>query len=190
MQVSCPNCRARYAVDPLAIGPTGRIVQCARCSDRWFQTVKLEPSAAVAPPVDDVSVPDVPASPRLAETIGLPGLPGLPRLIERFSFLARFKPSLPQMARRRQAMPEASREGRREPRLDAAAPIPDFVIRPQTRGASLPALIEPKASRRISLVLAGALVLLVLLVAGLVAFRDELAGEPSVQWRLLPHINT
>src|SRR5476649_185741 len=39
MQVICPNCGARYAVDPLAIGPVGRIVQCARCSHRWLQTV-------------------------------------------------------------------------------------------------------------------------------------------------------
>lgn len=37
MIVTCSNCRARYAVDPLAIGPTGRTVQCARCSHRWFQ---------------------------------------------------------------------------------------------------------------------------------------------------------
>ncbi len=39
MQVTCPNCRARYAVDPLAIGPLGRTVQCARCAHRWFETV-------------------------------------------------------------------------------------------------------------------------------------------------------
>ncbi len=37
MQVTCPNCGARYAVDPLAIGPTGRTVQCARCSHRWYE---------------------------------------------------------------------------------------------------------------------------------------------------------
>ena len=35
MHVTCPNCGARYAVDPLAIGPAGRTVQCARCSHRW-----------------------------------------------------------------------------------------------------------------------------------------------------------
>lgn len=37
MIVTCSNCRARYAVDPLAIGPTGRTVECARCHHRWFQ---------------------------------------------------------------------------------------------------------------------------------------------------------
>ena len=37
MQVTCPNCRARYAVDPLAIGPSGRIVQCARACTSEFE---------------------------------------------------------------------------------------------------------------------------------------------------------
>jgi predicted Zn finger-like uncharacterized protein len=53
MQVTCPNCAARYAVDPLAIGPTGRTVQCARCHDRWFQTVEREravPDLVIRPP--------------------------------------------------------------------------------------------------------------------------------------------
>jgi len=35
MHVTCSNCGARYIVDPLAIGPTGRTVQCARCNHRW-----------------------------------------------------------------------------------------------------------------------------------------------------------
>jgi predicted Zn finger-like uncharacterized protein len=37
MHVICSNCGARYIVDPLAIGPTGRTVQCARCNHRWFE---------------------------------------------------------------------------------------------------------------------------------------------------------
>ena len=40
MVVTCPNCGSRYAVDPLAIGPAGRTVQCVRCDHRWFQTVE------------------------------------------------------------------------------------------------------------------------------------------------------
>jgi predicted Zn finger-like uncharacterized protein len=39
MIVTCPNCRARYAVDPQKIGPAGRTVQCARCVHRWFEKV-------------------------------------------------------------------------------------------------------------------------------------------------------
>jgi predicted Zn finger-like uncharacterized protein len=49
MQVTCPNCGARYAVDPLAIGPTGRTVQCARCSHRWRER-PIAPAAVVPPP--------------------------------------------------------------------------------------------------------------------------------------------
>ena len=40
MVVTCPNCGSRYAVDPLAIGPAGRTVQCARCDHRWFHMVE------------------------------------------------------------------------------------------------------------------------------------------------------
>ena len=50
MVVTCPNCGSRYAVDPLAIGPAGRTVQCARCDHRWFQ--KVEGS----PPLPDVVI--------------------------------------------------------------------------------------------------------------------------------------
>jgi predicted Zn finger-like uncharacterized protein len=46
MQVICPNCRARYAVDPRAIGLGGRTVQCVSCSHRWFETV---PDFAIHP---------------------------------------------------------------------------------------------------------------------------------------------
>jgi len=49
MQVTCPNCGARYAVDPLAIGPTGRTVQCARCSHRWRER-PIAPAAVVPSP--------------------------------------------------------------------------------------------------------------------------------------------
>ncbi|CAN5921003.1 hypothetical protein BH11PSE3_BH11PSE3_41720 [soil metagenome] len=58
MQVTCPNCDARYAVDPLAIGPIGRTVQCVRCSHRW-----REKAAAVAP-----EPPSVPLRPRADST--------------------------------------------------------------------------------------------------------------------------
>ena len=77
MHVSCSSCGARYAVDPTAIGPSGRTVQCARCNHRWFQTIEPpvpppEPSGApaepVAPPVPDIVIrPSVPGA-------GLPAL--------------------------------------------------------------------------------------------------------------------
>jgi predicted Zn finger-like uncharacterized protein len=60
MVVTCPNCRARYAVDPLKIGPGGRTVQCARCDQRWFEKVES------APPADEtVAVPEPPPAPEV-----------------------------------------------------------------------------------------------------------------------------
>jgi predicted Zn finger-like uncharacterized protein len=61
MQVTCPNCRARYAVDPLAIGPTGRTVQCARCSHRWFEIMRLSDNPAPSPDPDHRPVQRPPA---------------------------------------------------------------------------------------------------------------------------------
>jgi len=52
MIVTCSNCAARYAVDPLAIGPGGRTVECARCHHRWHQRVEAPP-----PPPDLVIRP-------------------------------------------------------------------------------------------------------------------------------------
>lgn len=70
MQVTCSNCGARYAVDPSAIGPAGRTVQCVRCSHRWF----LKPEAA---PTDSApqqrTVPDFIIRPQ-AQGAGLPAL--------------------------------------------------------------------------------------------------------------------
>lgn len=35
MQVTCPECSARYVVKPESIGPNGRKVKCARCEHVW-----------------------------------------------------------------------------------------------------------------------------------------------------------
>lgn len=62
MIVTCPNCRARYAVDPLKIGPSGRTVQCARCTHRWFETVEDPPPApelVIRPATVGASLPAV-----------------------------------------------------------------------------------------------------------------------------------
>ena len=70
MQVTCPNCGARYAVDPLAIGPTGRTVQCARCSHRWRER-PIAPAAVVPPPLRPI--PDFVIRPPTYNS-GLPAL--------------------------------------------------------------------------------------------------------------------
>jgi predicted Zn finger-like uncharacterized protein len=66
MVVTCPNCGSRYAVDPLAIGPAGRTVQCARCDHRWFQKVE---SAA---PLPDVVIRPTPAGAAAALPVVVP----------------------------------------------------------------------------------------------------------------------
>jgi predicted Zn finger-like uncharacterized protein len=78
MQVTCSNCGARYAVDPKAIGPTGRTVQCARCNHRWFEPAQAAPippvdAASPADPVSDGPVPDVVIRPQSPGS-GLPAL--------------------------------------------------------------------------------------------------------------------
>jgi predicted Zn finger-like uncharacterized protein len=58
MLVTCTNCAARYAVDPLAIGPSGRTVECARCHHRWFQRVEglpPPPDLVIRPPTRGVT---------------------------------------------------------------------------------------------------------------------------------------
>jgi predicted Zn finger-like uncharacterized protein len=74
MQVTCPQCGARYAVDPSAIGPSGRTVQCARCSHRWFETVKAAPAAPPLPPPDERPVPDFVIRPQSHYSAGLPAI--------------------------------------------------------------------------------------------------------------------
>ncbi len=76
MQLTCSNCGARYAVDPLAIGPTGRTVQCVRCSHRWFQKPDVPPVGeppSEAPPAPAVTAPDIVIRPSTPGA-GLPAL--------------------------------------------------------------------------------------------------------------------
>ncbi len=73
MQVTCPNCGARYAVDPMAIGPTGRTVQCVRCSHRWRERA-IGPAGAGAPPPPSRPAPDFVIRPPSAYRSGLPAL--------------------------------------------------------------------------------------------------------------------
>lgn len=76
MQLTCSNCGARYAVDPLAIGPTGRTVQCVRCSHRWFQKPDAPLAAATlsgATPTPATAVPDIVIRPS-PPGAGLPAL--------------------------------------------------------------------------------------------------------------------
>ena len=82
MQVPCSICGARYAVDPVAIGPAGRTVQCARCSHRWFEPPQASPvalpdSAAPEARAPEPPVPDVVIRPQTPGA-GLPALTSPP----------------------------------------------------------------------------------------------------------------
>ncbi len=79
MQVTCSNCGARYAVDPAAIGPAGRTVQCARCNHRWF-----EPAPAAPPAPADVTSPKSPPPDPVPDVVIRPQSPGagLPALTQ------------------------------------------------------------------------------------------------------------
>lgn len=37
MILTCPSCATRYLIDPAALGVTGRVVRCARCSHSWTE---------------------------------------------------------------------------------------------------------------------------------------------------------
>lgn len=78
MQITCSNCGARYAVDPKAIGATGRTVQCVRCSHRWFERGQPAPAAASAPP-SERPVPDFVIRPQPHYSAGLPAISPPPR---------------------------------------------------------------------------------------------------------------
>ena len=81
MQVTCPNCGARYAADPAAIGPAGRTVQCVRCSHRWREKAGA-PATLAAPAVPPRPAPDFAGRPPPSSRPGPPALaepaPGIP----------------------------------------------------------------------------------------------------------------
>lgn len=50
MIITCPSCKARYAVEASKIGPRGRTVKCAKCAHTWMQPApSLEELEAASP---------------------------------------------------------------------------------------------------------------------------------------------
>ncbi len=77
MQLTCPNCSARYLVDPAAIGPSGRTVQCFRCGHQWQEHAPAtEGAARPAPPPEPKPVPDFVIRPQ--NHVGVSALPAIP----------------------------------------------------------------------------------------------------------------
>ncbi|MBX9943578.1 MAG: zinc-ribbon domain-containing protein [Reyranella sp.] len=65
MQVICPNCGARYAVDPGAIGAAGRTVQCIRCSHRWLEKPEARPETPAETATPARTEPDIAIRPQM-----------------------------------------------------------------------------------------------------------------------------
>ena len=47
MILSCPSCQARYLVNPVQLGETGRRVKCVRCHHVWYE--RRPPESIVSP---------------------------------------------------------------------------------------------------------------------------------------------
>ncbi|MDA0707568.1 MAG: zinc-ribbon domain-containing protein [Proteobacteria bacterium] len=55
MILTCPECKARYVVDPKALMPAGRKVRCAKCRHDWFEDKPAGEIDSVPPQVDTKS---------------------------------------------------------------------------------------------------------------------------------------
>lgn len=62
MIIACPSCSARYVVDPVKIGPSGRTVKCAKCAHAWAQPAPTPEEMSDTPPASE------PAAAKPAET--------------------------------------------------------------------------------------------------------------------------
>lgn len=54
MQIICPNCNKKYAIEPSQIGEMGRKVQCSQCKHIWFAKLAdlTEPTITQVNPED------------------------------------------------------------------------------------------------------------------------------------------
>ena len=61
MQLSCPNCGAKYEVPENAIGPNGRKIRCRACETSWFQPGAAAPPPITPPPITPPPIAPIPA---------------------------------------------------------------------------------------------------------------------------------
>lgn len=74
MIATCPACSTRYLVDPGALGPTGRLVRCAKCAHTWhLEPAEDAPRRVEVPPLEPPAAAQV--SLRGTGRVQLPALP-------------------------------------------------------------------------------------------------------------------
>lgn len=62
MQITCPNCQARYLVRDADIGPEGRTVRCSKCKHSWRASLPVMPLVEPAPaPAPETPAEETPA---------------------------------------------------------------------------------------------------------------------------------
>ncbi|PCI33861.1 MAG: hypothetical protein COB54_02350 [Alphaproteobacteria bacterium] len=65
MILTCPECSARYVVDPKALLPNGRVVRCAKCKHSWTEaapdidTAIVEVEESESPPISETASENV-----------------------------------------------------------------------------------------------------------------------------------
>ena len=64
MIIKCSDCSTRYLIDPKILGPTGRLVRCAKCSHSWHENPpdqhsfpRLEPEVPEIPVSEPIRAP-------------------------------------------------------------------------------------------------------------------------------------
>jgi predicted Zn finger-like uncharacterized protein len=152
MVVTCPNCRSRYAVDPLKIGPAGRTVECARCHHQWHQAVEGPPPApelVIRPTTSGSSLPAIippkPAFPwRRAVTVAVVVLMVLAAVL--FAFRGKIATMISYEARASSPVQVAAAPAPAKPAAPAATtPAPASVVRTVTNEATARPRPAPEA---------------------------------------------
>jgi hypothetical protein len=155
----------------LAIGPVGRIVQCARCAHRWLQTVAAAAAQAAARQAVDAAMNSPQTAPGSgAVTVDTPSASTAAPLGE---------------------PPPSSGPSLGSPRsFEEIAPVPDLVIRPPRQRNSLPAVIAPRRKSRLPALLgAGVVMIAVAAVAAAIYFFGEpILDKMPAEWRTLLHL--
>jgi hypothetical protein len=148
----------------------GRIVQCARCSHRWLQTVAAAKADAARDAVEAaMNAPET--APTGAFSAQPPAADPEPQIGGSGFSLGPAKPADPI-----------------EPPVEA---IPDLVIRPPRQRTSLPAVIEARHKPRVPVKIVIAVLILALLgtaVAAVYLFREDILPLVPMEWRTMLHL--